>query len=516
MNAPRPSIDESYWMATTPTTHYPAPESDLTADVAVVGGGIAGLCTAWDLVRAGLDVIVLEADRIAAGVSGYTTAKMTAAHGLMYARLEAEHGADDAGLYALSQQEAVERTAALCAELDIDADLERAPALTYVQDPERVDELRREAAAARRAGLDASFVTDTDLPFAVAGAVRVEGQLQFHPRKFLLALAEHITAAGGRIFERARVTGLHDGHRCRLTTEGGATVEARDAVIATHYPVFDRTLLFTLLKPRRELVIAAPVPSAAAPAGMYITPEGGTRSLRSAPYDDGRRLLVVTGESFTPGEGDVRARSERLADWARANLPHFAEADTCYRWAAQDNDSVDHLPYVGHAHPGTQHVYVATGFGGWGMSNGVMAGRLLTAHIVGGPRPAWTELYDPRRLPPVRDAGRLAAHQAAVAKHFVGDRLHTGHVDSVADIPPGSGAVVRLDGRRCAVHRDEAGHVSAVSARCTHLGCLVHFNNAEQAWECPCHGSRFATDGSVLHGPATRPLEPREIPEPPA
>ncbi|WP_030567638.1 FAD-dependent oxidoreductase [Streptomyces aureocirculatus] len=510
---PRSSIDESYWMATTPATHYPALSTDLTADVAVVGGGIAGLCTAWDLVRAGVDVVVLEADRIAAGVSGYTTAKMSAAHGLMYARLEAKQGSEDARLYALSQQDAVERTVSLCAELGIDAELERAAAFTYVQDPDRVDEVREEAAAARRAGLDASFVTSTELPFDIAGAVRVADQLQFHPRKFLLALAEHITRAGGRIFERSRVTGLRDGKRCRLTTESGDTVEAGDVVVATHYPIFDRTLLFTQLKPHRELVVAAPVPSDAAPAGMYITPEGGKRSLRSAPYDDEHRLLVVTGESFEPGTGDVRQRLHRLEDWARTHLPHFADAHDVYRWGAQDNDSVDSVPYVGHAHPSTQHLYVATGFGGWGMSNGVMAGSLLTAHIVGGPRPAWTELYDPRRLPPVRDVGTLAAQQVTVAKHFIGDRLRTSHVDSVADIPPGSGAVVRLDGHRCAVYRDESGQVSAVSARCTHLGCLVHFNNAERAWECPCHGSRFATDGTVLHGPATRPLEPREPPE---
>ncbi|MCI3928619.1 FAD-dependent oxidoreductase [Streptomyces sp. AN091965] len=509
-------VDESYWLTTTPETRYPAPDTDLTADVAVVGGGIAGLCTAWELTRSGLDVVLLEADRIAAGVSGYTTAKLSAAHGLCYARLEAEHGADDARRYARSQQEAVERTADLCADLDIDADLEGAPAFTYLCDPERVKELQEEAAAARRAGLDASFVTDTELPFAIAGAVRVEGQLQFHPRKFLLALAEHLTAAGARVFERARVTELHDGHRCRLTTEAGVTVETRDVVIATHYPVFDRTLLFTRLTPRRELVLAAPVPTAAAPTGMYLTPEDGVRSLRSAPYDEERRLVIVTGESFTPGTDDVRERYARLDAWARAHVPHFARADTGYRWAAQDNDSLDRLPYVGHAHPGTQHVYVATGFGGWGMSNGVMAGELLAAHVTGGPRPDWTELYDPRRLPPVREAGPFVAHQAAVAKHFVGDRLHTAHVDSVADIRPGSGAVVRLEGHRCAVHRDASGQVSAVSARCTHLGCLVHFNDAEQAWECPCHGSRFATDGSVLHGPATHPLAPREIPGPPA
>ncbi|MBT2510396.1 FAD-dependent oxidoreductase [Streptomyces sp. ISL-98] len=508
MAAERPTIDESYWMATTPGTGYPPPGKDLTADVAVIGGGIAGLCTAWELVRAGLDVVVLEADRIAAGVSGYTTAKLTAMHGLLYAHLEAKHGPDSAGLYALSQQDAVDRTAALCAELHIDADLEHASAYTYVQDPRRTGEIRNEAEAARRAGLDASFVTETELPFEVAGAVRVDGQLQFHPRKFLLALAETITGAGGRIFERTRVTGLHDAARCRLTADGGVTVDSRDAVIATHYPVFDRTLLFTRLKPRREVVIAAPVPAESAPTGMYITPEDNTRSVRSAPFDEGRRLLIVTGESFEPGAGHVRERFARLDAWARERMPGFAEADRSYRWQAQDNDSSDHLPYVGHAHARTQHVYVATGFGGWGMSNGVMAGKLLTAHIAGGPRPAWTDLFDPRRLPPVHDTGQLAKFQAAVAKHFVGDRLHTSHVDSVTDIPPGSGAVVRLEGKQCAVYRDETGHATALSARCTHLGCLVQFNDAEHVWECPCHGSRFGTDGSLLHGPATRPLEP--------
>ncbi|MET8679347.1 FAD-dependent oxidoreductase [Streptomyces sp. NPDC004647] len=502
---------ESYWMASTESTAHPSLETDLEVDVVVIGGGIAGLCTAWELKRAGADVALLEADRIGSGVTGYTSAKLTSLHSLAYTRLREDHGPESARLYAESHQDAIGHVERVCADLGADAELERVPAYTYMESAERVGEIRAEAEAAREAGLPASFVTETDLPFPVAGAVRVADQMQFHPRKFLLALARDLADRGGHIFERSRAVGLHDGARCRVTTESGATVVARDVVVATHYPIFDRAMLFTRLKPRRELVAAAVLPAERAPAGMYITPEQHTRSVRGAPlHADGQRLLIVTGESFTPGTGEAEERFERLAAWTRSRFP---EARLGYRWAAQDNDTTDGVPYIGHSHPGTQHVYVATGFGGWGLSGGVLSGRLLAAHITGSPRPPWTELYDPRRLPRLREASALLGQQAFVAKHFVGDRLHTSHVDSAADIPPGSGAVVRIRGQRCAVYRDESGAVTAVSARCTHLGCLVQFDAGERAWECPCHGSRFAPDGSVLHGPATRPLEPRRLPE---
>ncbi|MCD9141415.1 FAD-dependent oxidoreductase [Streptomyces albireticuli] len=516
MPTPPATTHESYWMDSTPATAYAAlGPVETEAEVAVVGGGIAGLCTAWELARAGADVVVLEADRIAAGVTGYTTAKVSALQGLVYSGIRSAHGPEAAALYARAQLDAVEHTAALCARAGADAELERADAFTYAETPEGAEAVREEARAAGEAGLDVGTVGDpADLPFPVAAAVRLPGQLQFHPRKFLLALAEGFTAGGGRIHERTRVTALREGAHCHLTTEGGGTVRARDVVVATHYPVFDRSLLFARLTPRRELVVAAAVPAGPAPRGMYLTPEGGTRSVRTAPYGDGRRLVIVTGEKFTPGAADVEARFARLRRWAEERVPGFGDSTVHYRWAAQDNDSDDHVPYIGPAHPGTRHVHVATGFGGWGMTNGVLAGRLLAARITGGPRPDWTQLFDPRRLPPLRRTGALLKDQMEVAKHFVGDRLHTTHVDSVTDIAPGRGAVVRVDGRRCAVYREPSGEARAVSARCTHLGCLVHFNDAERTWDCPCHGSRFATDGSVLHGPAVHPLEPRDLPGP--
>lgn len=458
MAVPRPfaGLEESYWMETAPFPDHPRLTEDIDVDVAVVGGGIAGLSTAWELSRAGRRVAVLEADRIASGVTGYTTAKVSALHSLVYDRLRRTRGVEAARLYARSQLDAVDRLVAIVGELDIDCDLERVSAYSYGSGPTSRAAVEAEARAAADAGLDVSFVTQTELPFPVGGAVRLDGQAQFHPRKYLSALADDLLERGGLIHERTRVTGLSEGQPCRLTTEDGRQVVAHDVVIATHYPVFDRAMLFARLS------------------------------------------------------GDPQGGFERLDAWMRERFP---VGSTVYRWGAQDNDPSDSVPLVGPFHVGARHTYVATGFGGWGMTGGVLAGRLLTSLITDSDdRLDWAELYDPRRIADVvREAPALLRQQADVAKHFVGDRMRVKHVASVDEIPPGTGAVVRVNGRRCAVHRSQDGTLRAVSARCTHLGCLVSFNEAETTWECPCHGSRFATDGAVLQGPATKPLEQLDV-----
>lgn len=507
----RPAPGPSYWMQTAEFPSFPPLTTAVQADAAVIGGGIAGLSAAWELAHAGLSVIVLEADRLAGGVTGHTTGKLTALHTAVYDTLRTKHGEAAARLYAGSQSSALRHVVEVAQELGIDCDLERRPALTYCQEPDGAEALKAEAEAARAAGLDASFVTETGLPYPVAGAVRVEDQAQFHPLAYLRGLVDDLVARGGRLYENTRVTDLDGGDPCRVTTDSGVTVSARHVVVATHHPVFDHAVLATRLTQHRDLVIAGPLPASQDPDGMYITQEGGKRSVRTTPLADGGRLLIVTGEVFTPGTGeDTDAGYARLQAWTER---HFPGVPITYRWAAQDNSATDTLPLIGRWGTDDENVYVATGFAGWGMTGGVLAGQLIASLVTGTQNP-WAGLYDPRRFgPAVRSAPAFLKAQWDAGKHFVMDRLKTlgdGTNGPVSALPPGEGTVVRADGAPCAVHRDDQGELHAVSAVCTHLGCLVAFNNAERTWECPCHGSRFGIDGEILQGPALRPLERRD------
>ncbi|MFD8011698.1 FAD-dependent oxidoreductase [Streptomyces sp. NPDC058955] len=510
----RVETGDSYWMRTASLPSFGPLRGAAEADAVVVGSGIAGLSTAWELARTGRSVVVLEADRLAGGVTGHTTGKLTALHTTAYHGLRAGHGEDAARRYAASQSAALRHVLDTAGELGIDCALERRPAFTYCERDDGVEELRDEAEAARAAGLDASFVTASGLPFPIAGAVRVDDQAQFHPLAYLAGLVDALVARGGRLHERTRVTALdEDGddlRPCRLTTDTGATVSARHVVVATHHPVLDRALLATRLTQHRDLVIAGSVPARLDPEGMYITKEGGKRSVRTAPLPDGTRLLILTGEVFQPGTGqDTEARYARLEEWAGRHFPGFA---LTHRWAAQDNAATDDLPLIGRMPGRGGTVYVATGFAGWGMTGGALAGMVIAGLAAGGPDP-WEGLYDPGRVGSVlRTAPALAKAQWDTAKHAVKGRLDSlgDAAEAERELRPGGGTVVRAGGKPCAVHRDEQGGLHAVSAVCTHLGCLVAFNPAERTWECPCHGSRFGTDGRVLQGPALQRLEPMD------
>jgi glycine/D-amino acid oxidase-like deaminating enzyme/nitrite reductase/ring-hydroxylating ferredoxin subunit len=490
----------SYWMAsTTPATRQAVPLPP-EVDVAVLGAGIAGLTTAYLLAERDRTVAVIEAGELAAGTSGHTTAKVTAQHGLGYRRLQQQFGPATARAYGESQLAALGWLAEAVSQLGVDCEWEERDSIVYVTEPHRVGELQAEAEVAARLGLPAEFTTDVELPYAVAGAVRFSAQAQFHPRRWLLALAELIEARGGSLHTGVRATSLREGDPCEIDTTAGP-IRARDVVVATHYPVFNRGGYFGRLSLTRDLVVAGPVPQAAAPPDMYIAADTG-RSIRTAPVADGQRLLIVGGEHYRTGAAsDVQRRYRVLAGWAREALGLSAVA---YHWSAHDMSTVDGLPYIGRYHPFAKRVWVATGFGAWGMTNGTLAGMIL-ADLVTGMGNRWAGVYDPGRMSWPAALGVLRDN-VEVARYLFG-----GHVESltgpdVEALRPGTGTVVWRGPKAVAVSRTEDGRLISVSARCTHLGCLVRWNDGERSWDCPCHGSRFSPDGGVLEGPARHPL----------
>lgn len=499
----------SFWLdgAGDPPPAPPGSLSGVDVDVVVLGAGIAGITTAYLLRRAGRTVALIEADdRLATGVTGHTTAKVTSQHATIYATLTRSFGPDTARAYGAGQQWAIDWIASEAAVLGAEADLSRRDGYVYAEREASVARLRAEAEAALEAGLPASFVAATELPFPVAGAVRFTGQAQFHPRRWLLALAATIPGDGSHVIAGTRATGLTEGDPCVVDTTRGP-VRGRHVVVATHYPIFDRGLFFARLEPRRDLVVAGPADPGAVPAGMYLSAED-RHSIRTTPLGDGRVLLIVGGEPHGVGaRASVARHYDALHTWARQRFP---VREYPYRWLAHDLTTVDALPYVGRFHPRARRVWVATGFGHWGMTNGTLAGLVLRDLITGEENPL-AGILDPVRRTVRQSAARFVGANAHVAARLIGDRVEAAVTRPGTDsIRAGHGRVVAAGTRAVAAYRDDDGTLHCRSARCTHLGCLVVFNDAERTWDCPCHASRFATDGRVLAGPAVRPLPPAE------
>jgi glycine/D-amino acid oxidase-like deaminating enzyme/nitrite reductase/ring-hydroxylating ferredoxin subunit len=500
---------ESYWIASMPAPRrHPPLERDLSIEVVVVGGGIVGLTTALRLAHNGIRVALLEARELARGVSGYTTGKVTAGHRLVYSELRRSHGERAMCLYAQAQLAALAAIAQNVSELGIECDLERVPNYVYAETEEELDALRDEVDAAQAAGLEAELVPAPEVPFPALGAVRLPGQAQFHARKYLFGLADAFLARGGLIFENSRVIELEADDEPGLVTTETAAVRARNVVLATHVPITNRGLFFARAHPRRSYVVAARLRDRLPFDGMWINVGEPTRSLRSTPDGAGGRLVLVGGEGHRVGQEDDA--DERYAHLERFLLAYLGDAEVLHRWSTQDAFSVDGLPYVGRVGGETGSVLVATGFGGWGMTNGTVAGMLLADELIGW-RELWADLFDAGRASVAQSAIRFVRENANVAAQLVGGKLAR-HDDAPEDILPGEGRLVDLEDGTAAVYRASDGALQAVSAECTHMGCVVAWNPAEGTWDCPCHGSRFAVDGAVLEGPATRPLEAVEVP----
>lgn len=490
----------SYWEKSAARSSYPSLGGDLECDVAVVGAGIVGVSAAHQLSRDGARVALLEARRIGAGATGYTTAKVSSLHGLTYAKLENSIGAEVSRIYGEANQAGLATIAKLVSDLGIDCDFRRKRNFTYTEKSR--SSIEDEQHAADRAGLPASLAIVDELPFPVVAAVSVADQAEFHPLKYLHALATAAAAEGSEIHEGTRVVGVDQGDPCKLRTDRGVTIRSGHVVVATHLPILDRGLFFARTHPERSYVLLARL-RGPVPHGMYLSDESPSHSLRAVPTDDGE-LLMIGGESHKAGQSDPAERYTALERWARER---FDVASIEHRWATQDNMPADTLPFVGRLWPFSERVLTATGLRKWGIAMGTSAAGIL-GDLIAGRQNRWADTFTPMRVHPRAGGTSFAKENANVARRFFLDRIKPR--DSAEGLSPGEGRVIGSGLGQRAVYRDDSGTLHTLSARCTHLGCIVRFNRPERTWDCPCHGSRFDATGDVIEGPATSPLQRRD------
>jgi glycine/D-amino acid oxidase-like deaminating enzyme/nitrite reductase/ring-hydroxylating ferredoxin subunit len=498
-------------MATAQLPEFPALTRDERTEVCIVGAGIAGLTTAYLLSREGRPVIVLDDGPIVSGETERTTAHLVTALDDRYFELERLHGAQGARLAAKSHAAAIDTIERIVREEGIDCDFERLDGYLFNPPDGDPDLLERELAATHSAGLANTIMVERAPlgTFDTGRALLFPRQGQFHPLKYLSALASAVVRNGGRIFAHTHATGIHGGKSARVETSNGSTVLCDAIVIATNTPVNDRLVIHTKQAAYRTYVIGVAVPAGSVPKVLYWDTADPYHYVRLQPAHGAAGasdILIVGGEDHKTGQAEnMEARHALLEHWTRARFPMAGEVR--FRWSGQIMEPVDALAFIGRNPMDNDNVFIVTGDSGNGMTHGTIAGRLLTDLIVGRPN-EWAELYNPSRVT-LKATAEFAKETANMAAQYF-DWLTAGEVEKDRLVPRGTGAIVRHGLKKVAVFRDADGTFHECSAMCPHLGAVVHWNPTEKTWDCPAHGSRFDRGGKVLNGPANRDLHPVE------
>jgi len=495
----------SLWLAdraNQPSPPNPLLEADRHADVVVVGAGITGLVTAVLLARAGKSVLVLEAHFPGSGATGNTTAKISMLQGSKMSKIVSKHGPKRAQQYVEGNREGQEWLIQHCEAHGLS--VQREDAYTYAQSEKGVPSARAELEACKAAGLAVDWVDEADVPFPFAGGVRLAHQAQFDPMPLLDSLIVELDERGGRMAQGVRVqkvSGEGEGLALHVRTSEGDEfdVHANNCVLATGIPILDRGGFFARLKPNRSYCMAYRVPGNMT-RGMYLSADSPTRSTRYAPTAEGDRLIVGGAGHPVGHEKSPSSSVQELDAWTKV---HYPGAMQTHYWSAQDYTPIDELPYVGPIRPGQEKIFVATGFDKWGMTNGVAAALALSSRILGGRRD-WAEAFaswSPHELSGIPKAMQMNLE--------VGLYLARGWITPVTRFgnrTPEEGGVVSGPPWSLEARSVVNGIEHRVSPVCPHLGGIVNWNDADESWECPLHGSRFAPDGKLLEGPATRDL----------
>lgn len=493
----------SLWMATAPTPPGLPLEADESADVVVIGAGIAGLSTAYELASSGQDVVVVDRGPITRGMTARTSGHLTWVSDDDFTRLIAIHGAAKARLYYESHAAAIDRIEHIQRVEGIACRFARIDGYLFATSNKNT--LKRELAAIEK--LDIAGTTWADrapLPGVDTGrCLRFPMQARFHPLLYLNGLVEAIRQRGGRIYADTTVTDIDEAaSNVTATTQDGHRIRARSCVIATNAPICIPIGVHEKQTPYRSYTLTAPIPAGYAEDALIWDTLDPYHYVRLQPGAESTDILIFGGEDHKSGEAnDMDKRFARLEQWGRKHFPSMG--DVIHRWSGQVLEPRDCLAFIGRK-PASKRIYFATGDSGDGLTHAVAASMLLRDLIVKGESP-WAELYSPARRPtkaPVkfhREIGKAKTAKPAKLR-------------DVDKLKPGQGGIVHEDRQDIAAFRDELGRLHQRSAKCTHAGCTVQWNGFERCWDCPCHGSQFAADGTAINAPAVEPLKHVEQP----
>lgn len=492
----------SAWMSTKVMEDAPSLPRSESTEIVIVGSGIAGMSVAYELVKAGKDVVILDRGPIGKGMTSRTTAHLTAQCDDGFHEMIGRRGEELARSWYDSQAASIDRIETNQRELHIDCDFRRLEGYLF-QAPETEPEmLDREYEATKKVGMP--VFQEKGVPFggqAATPTLRYPNQATFHPLKYLAGIAAAIRKAGGRFYAETTVERVEeDANGVQVTTTAGHVIGAKQAVVATNSPINDRYAIHTKQAPYRTYAMAFSIAHDRLPDGLYWDTFDPYHYVRLQP-GGGSDILIVGGEDHKTGEADdAERRFTRLEAWMRSLLPDLGKE--LHRWSGQIQDTIDFAGFIGR-NPGSKRSYVVTGDSGQGMTHGSVAGILISDLILKGDSP-WIAVYDPSRKP-LKAAGTYLRENVSVAKNFA-EYVAPGDISSLDELRPGQGAIVRQGMSKVAAYRDTNGELMLRSAACSHLGCHVHWNSFENCWDCPCHGSQFAPDGTALNGPAVSSL----------
>lgn len=492
----------SFWIDSTENlVNFNSLNSSLNTDVCIIGGGMFGLSTAYYLSKKGVNVTVLEKDFIGSKTSGYTTAKITSQHGLIYKHFIDDYGLEFAQKYLMANEQAINNIAEIVENENIDCDFERQSNFIYTASLDDLNKIENEISALKEINFISNFVTDLDVPFSLKSAIEFPNQAQFHPRKYMAGLCKSIVKNGGNIFENTTVFDVKKDKDVYNVICDKYSVTCKYVVLASHYPFINIPgFYFTKMYQDTSYVIAID-PKDKLFDGMFLSTQPNVFSFRSTNYN-GKRLLLIGGAGHKTGEKvSYKSTYDVLEEKAYELYPN---CEILYKWNTRDCITLDKIPYIGDFSNIMPNVFIGTGFNKWGMTSSNVAANIIADKILDISN-QFEDVFNSTRMHPIKNRWEMKNIIKQSSNSLFFDKFSPASIHF--DIENNTGKVVEINGEKVGIYKDEDGNAFILKPFCTHLGCLLSWNNVDKTWDCPCHGSRFDRFGHNIYDPAIKDLE---------